>query len=71
MDTICRKFSAKNTVLVQTVWSLAGESVKHEFLLAAVWFYLLAGLDVVGILLHHPWVASSGEFKMCFDRKSC
>lgn len=45
--------------------------VKHEFLLAAVRFYLLAVLDVVGILLLCPWVASSGEFKMCFDRKWC
>lgn len=42
MDTTCRKFSAQNTVLVQTVWSLAGKSVKHEFLSAAVRFYLLA-----------------------------
>lgn len=42
MDTICRKFCAKNTVLVQTVWGLAGESVKHKFLSVAVRFYLLA-----------------------------
>lgn len=42
MDTTCSKFSVKNTVLVQTIWSLAGESVKHEFLSAAVRFYLLA-----------------------------
>lgn len=42
MDTVCRKFCAKNTMLVQTVWSLAGKSVKREFPSVTVQFYLLA-----------------------------
>lgn len=66
MDTICRKLSANNTMLVQTMWILAGESVKHKFLSAAVRFCLLAVGHSSGRGGHF---ASSGEFRMFFDRK--
>lgn len=51
-------------MLVKTVWSLAGEFVKPEFLLVVVRFCLLAGVGAAaGTLLRRPW-ASPSEFQM-------